>query len=93
MRPSEWLTQHEWARKQFYVKRHNCEYGCILGAISHAASDTDTMIEQTLLLSTLCNQKYQKTVAEVNDTVLATKADAIALLQEMERLYYKEEQL
>ena len=90
MRPSEWLTQHHWIRGEFYALRDGREYACVLGAISHAAADIDTITAQTVLLSTLCHQKYRKMIADVNDTELASKTDAVELLEEMECIYYQE---
>ncbi|MBX3301025.1 MAG: hypothetical protein KF693_02295 [Nitrospira sp.] len=93
MTPSEWLAQHEWQPSPIPIadEQGNIISGCLIHAIAFAIPSVDEQADAIEALNRYCLQKYPhlKQVVQsayvinyVDKTMLATKADAVALLRD-----------
>lgn len=80
MKPSEYLEQREWLQGKMWKCNSEGEIvGCCLLGLLTAGEGYDYLGFQEF-----CHKKFDKSIPYVNDKILTTKAEAVALLQEWE---------
>lgn len=91
MKPSEYLEKHEWIKERFEEQNEEgqCTGVCLVGAIQLACKEDKTNNANNLThnLHLLCHRKFRHSAFYVNDIILQSKEEAIALLKEVEESY------